>query len=98
MKYKQLQQTYDNLVESIKQNLSAKLMEYDENNPLEVNIVLDSEAQGLPDVLKATIYKIYQDRTEGIIYVYLDDYWTEFDFLFIEERLQIIKYLEENEN
>ena len=96
MKYKQLQQIYDNLVESIKQNLSAKLMDYDKNNPLEVNIVLDSEAQGLPDVLKPTIQKIYQDK--DIIYVYLDDYWTEFDFLFIEERLQIIKYLEENEN
>lgn len=71
-------------------------MDYDKNNPLEVNIVLDSEAQGLPDFLKPTIQKIYQDK--GIIYVYLDDYWTEFDFLFIEERLQIIKYLEENEN
>ena len=96
MKYKQLQQIYDNLIESIKQNLSAKLMDYDKNNPLEVKIVLDLETQGLPDVLKPVIHKIYQDK--GIIYVYLDDYWTEFDFLFIEERLQIIKYLEKNEN
>lgn len=95
MKYKQLQQIYDNLIESIKQNLSAKLMGYDENNPLEVKIVLELEAQGLSDCLKATIYKIYQDK--NIIYVYLNDYWAELDLLFIEEKLQIIKYLEEND-
>ena len=96
MNSKEIEKCYNDLAESIRQNLSAKLMDYDENNPLEVKIVLESETQGLPDILKATIHKIYQDK--GIIYVYLDGYWTEFDFLFIEERLQIIKYLEENEN
>lgn len=98
MNSKEIEKCYNDLVESIRQNLSAKLMDYDENNPLEVKIILESETQGLPDVLKATIHKIYQDRTEGIIYVYLDDYWSEFDFLNIEDKIQIIKYLEENEN
>jgi len=94
---KEIEQMYNNLLESIRHNLSLKLMDTSEENPLEVYIPLENNAVGLSTLEMLTITKIYQCPSEGIIYVHFDEdnYDTEFDTLYIEDMIQILKELKQ---
>jgi hypothetical protein len=88
---------YNDLLESIIHNLSLKLMDTSEENPLEVYIPLEHDAVGLSTLEMPTITKIYQCPSEGIIYVHFDEdnYDTEFDTLYMADMIQILKELEQ---
>lgn len=88
---------YYDLLESIRHNLSLKLMDTSEDKPLEVHIPLEHDAVGLSTLEMPTITKIYQHPSEGIIYVRFegDEYDTELDYLYIPDIIQIIKELEQ---
>lgn len=94
---KQIEQMYNDLLESIRHNLSLKLMDTSEDNPLEVYIPLEHGAVGLSTLEMPTITKIYQHPSEGIIYVRFEgeDYDTEFDNIYMEDMIQILKELEQ---
>ena len=94
---KQIEQMYDDLLESVRHNLSLKLMDTSEDNPLEVHIPLEHGAEGLSTLEMPTISKIYQHPSDGIIYVRFeeDDYDIELDSLFMEDMIQILKELEQ---
>lgn len=93
---KEIEQMYNDLLESIRHNLSLKLMDTSEENPLEVYIPLEHDAVGLSTLEMPTITKIYQCPSEGIIYVHFDgdNYDTELDTLYIADMIQIIRELD----
>ena len=94
---KEIEQMYDDLLESIRHNLSLKLMDTSEDKPLEVHIPLEHDTVGLSTLEMPTITKIYQHPSEGIIYVRFegDEYDTELDYLYIPDMIQILKELEQ---
>ena len=91
----ELSQMYDTLNEGIRHTLSAALMDTSEEHPMDVCIPLDTGATGLSDLEKNSIIRIFQDPTEGIIWVMVDFYdeYIEFDELTIEDKLQVVKDL-----
>ena len=93
----EIEQIYNDLLESIKHNLSLKLMNTSKENPLEVYIPLEHDAVGLSTLEMPTVTKIYQCPSEGIIYVHFDEdnYDTELDCLYVADMIQILKDLEE---
>ena len=93
----EIEQMYNDLLESIRHNLSLKLMDTSKDKPLEVYIPLEHDAIGLSTLEMPTITEIYQDPSEGIIYVhfYGDGYDTELDYLHIADMIQILKELEQ---
>ena len=95
--FQDIKQMYDDLLESIRHNLSLKLMDTSEDNPLEVYIPLEYGIVGLSTLEMPTITKIYQHPSDGIIYVRFeeDDYDTELDSLYMEDVIQILKELEQ---
>ena len=94
---KEIEQMYDELLESIRHNFSLKLMDTSEDQPLKVDILLEHGAEGLSTLEMPTISKIYQHPSDGIIYVRFeeDDYDIELDSLFMEDMIQILKELEQ---
>lgn len=85
---------YYELRETIKQFLSVKLMDTDENHKMSVCIPLSFGAQGLNTNNMITICAMHQDPKEGIIIFYYaggDDY-QEFDDMFTEDLLTIVNY------
>ena len=82
--------------ESIRHNLSAKLMDTDEEHPMEVNITLEFAACGLSTLEMPTITSIYQDSVEGTMWIKFDDAddFISFDELHLEDKLQIVKDIE----
>ena len=94
---KQIEQMYNDLLESIRHNLPLKLMDTSEDNPLEVYIPLEHGAVGLSTLDMPAITKIYQRPSEGIIYVRFeeDDYDIELDNLYMEDMISILKELEQ---
>lgn len=93
---KEIEQMYNDLLESIRHNLSLKLMDTSEDKPLEVHIPLEHGAVELSTLEMPIITKIYQHPSEGIIYVHFDgdECDTESDYLYIEDMIQILKELE----
>ena len=94
---KEIEQMYHDLLESIRHNLSLKLMDTSKDNPLEVYIPLEHDAVGLSTLEMPTVTKIYQLPSEGIIYVHLDEYGgdIELEDLFMDDIIQILKELEQ---
>ena len=94
---KEIEQMYHDLLESIRHNISLKLMDTSKDNPLEVYIPLEHDAVGLSTLEMPTITKIYQLPSEGIIYVHLDGYGgdIELEDLFMDDIIQILKELEQ---
>ena len=94
---KEIEQMYNDLLESIRHNLSLKLMDTSEENPLEVYIPLEHDAVGLSTLEMPTITKIYQCPSEGIICAHFDgdNYDTELDTLYIADMIQILRELEQ---
>ena len=95
--YDDICMNYSLLEESIRHNLSARLMDTSEENPLDVNIPLESHTCGLSTLEMPTITSIFQDPCEGYIcvrYEGADDY-IELDDLYIEDRIQIVRDLQE---
>jgi hypothetical protein len=92
---------YDN-ENVIYQSVSKLLMDTSEENPLECEIVIETpEDCGLSSLLLPRVNKIWQDPEEGWIRLQYEgsDDITEFEYLDIEEKLQILKGLEyENSN
>lgn len=88
---------HKDLIESIRHNLSLKLMDTNENSKREVYIPLEHNAVGLSTLQMPTIDEIWQDPKEGIIMVHFvgDGMDTELDYLCPEDMIQIIEYLEE---
>lgn len=87
------------LQESIRHNISLKVMDTDEDNPIETSIILEScEGCGISSLEKPQVIKVYQDY-EAIVWVefYGSEEATPFDDLSIENQIEIIKELE-NEN
>lgn len=86
----------------IYQSVSKLLMDTSEENPLECEIIIESpEDCGLSSLLLPTVNKIWQDPEEGWIRLQYEgsNNIVEFEYLDIEEKLQILKYLEyENSN
>jgi len=93
----EIEQIYNDLLESIKHNLSLKLMNTSKENPLEVYIPLEHDAVGLSTLEMPTVIKIYQLPSEGNIFVQFDgdNYDTELDCLYVADMIQILKDLEE---
>lgn len=92
----EIEDMYSILEEAVRHNLSAKLMHTSEDNPLEVNISLEFGYCGISCAEMPTITSIFQDPSEGIIWVkyeYAGDY-TELDELHIEDKIQIAKDLD----
>ena len=94
---KEIEQMYNDLLESIRHNLSLKLMDTSEDNPLEVYIPLEHNTIGLSTLEIPAITSIYQHPSEGIIYVRFegDECDTELDYLYIADMIQILKELEQ---
>ena len=92
----EIRQMHGDLMEAIRHNLSLKLMDTSEDNPLEVYIPLEHGAVGLSTLQMPTIDRIYQLPSEGIIYVHFrgDEGDVELDTLDTEDMIQIIKELE----
>ena len=82
----------------IRQSVSKLLIDASKENPLECEIVIDPiEAWGLSSSLLPCINTIWQDPLEGYInfkYKGSDDI-RNFDYVEIEEQLQILKNLED---
>lgn len=92
----EIREMYDTLVESIRHNVSLKLMDTNEENPLEVYIPLEYGAMGLSTLQMPTVVKLWQHPTEGLIsFCYEgDDNEMDFDSLGIEDKIQIVEDLE----
>ncbi len=88
----EISEIYDALRESIRHYLSAKLIDTDEDHPLDVHIKLDFGAMGLSSLKMPTITSIFQEP-EGIIWVKYDfsDDYVELDELCTEDQMPIIK-------
>ena len=91
----EIEQMYHDLLESIRHNLSLKLIDTSEEKPLEVYIPLEHDAVGLSTLEMPTVTKIYQLPSEGIIFVHLDDYNDdiELDDLYMDDIIHILKEL-----
>lgn len=86
---------YYELRETIRQFLSVKLMDTDENHKMLVCIPLSFGAQGISTNDMITISAMYQDPKEGIILFYYagcDADYQEFDDMFTEDLLTIVNY------
>ena len=94
---KEIEQMHNDLLESIRHNLSLKLMDTSKDNPLEVYIPLEHDAVGLSTLEMPTVTRIYQLPSEGIIYVHFDGYGgdIELEDLFMDDIIQILKELEQ---
>lgn len=86
----------------IYQSVSKLLINTSEENPLECEIVIETPKDcGLSSLLLPRINKIWQDPEEGWIRLQYEgnNNIIDFEYLDIEEKLQILKYLEyENSN
>ena len=93
-----IKKMHQDLMESIRHNISLKLIDTSEDHKLSVYIPLERNAVGLSTALMPTIDEIYQDPKEGIIYVHYEgdeyDAFFEWDYLDPEDMIQIIEYLE----
>lgn len=91
----EISKMYDALIESIRHYLSAKLMDTDEEHPLDVNIEIDFNAVGLSSLEMPTITSIFQEPKEGIIWVKYDfsDDYVELDELNTEDQMAIVNWI-----
>ena len=89
----EISKMYDALIESIRHYLSAKLMDTDEEHPLDVHIELDFGTVGLSSLEMPAITSIFQEPKEGIIWIKFDfsDDYIELDELYTEDQMSIIK-------
>ena len=89
---------FDDVNESLRHFASRLLMDTSEDNQMDVYIVIETdEDQGLSDLEKPTVTKIYQDPSEGIIWVLFEgtEDYVEWDVLTYSDQYQILKYLQE---
>ena len=87
---------FDDVNESLRHFASRLLMDTSEENPMEIDLIVDTdEDQGLSDLEKLCVKKIYQDPSEGIIWVLFEgtDDYVEWDTLTYSTQFQIIQYL-----
>lgn len=87
-----------NIEQIIRQSVSKLLIDTSKENPLECEIVIDPiEAFGLSSSLLPCINTIWQDPLEGYINFKYEgsDGIRDFDSLEINERLQVLEYLED---
>lgn len=87
---------FDDVNESLRHFASRLLMDTSEDNPMEIDLIVDTdEDQGLSDLEKLCVKKIYQDPSEGIIWVLFEgtDDYVEWDTLTYSTQFQIIQYL-----
>lgn len=89
----EITEMYDTLRESIRHYLSAKLMDTNEDNPLEVSVALDFGCFGMSTLEMRQIDRIFQEPSEGIIWVrfYGDEDYTELDELTTEDLISIVR-------
>ena len=83
--------------ENIRKQLSAILMDTNEEHPLDCNIMIgEDEAMGLSTLQIPEIYQLFQQPTEGIIWTVINGYQqpVEFDNLTDFDIQQIAKYFE----
>lgn len=82
--------------EILRRHFSALLMDTDNEHHLKCEIVLEDEAMGLCDALKARVVGAFQDTIEGIIYFYIDgDCVVEFDDMATNDLINILNTLKE---
>jgi hypothetical protein len=89
---------FDDVNESLRHLASRLLMDTSEDNQMDVSIIIETnEDQGLSTLDKPTVTKIYQDPSEGIIWVLFDGYkdYMEWDDLTYSDQYQILKYIQE---
>ena len=87
---------FDDVNESLRHFASRMLMDTSEENPMEIDLIVDTdEDQGLSDLEKLCVKKIYQEPSEGVIWVLFEgtDDYVEWDTLTYSTQFQIIKYL-----
>lgn len=87
---------FDDVNESLRHFVSRLLMDTSEENPMEIDLIVETdEDQGLSDLEKLCVKKIYQDPSEGIIWVLFEgtDDYVEWDTLTYSTQYQIIKSL-----
>lgn len=81
--------------ENIRKQLSAMLMDTNEEQPLDCNILIgQDEVFGLSTLQMPKIYKLFQQPSEGIIWAVIEGYEhpVEFDNLTDYDVNQIAKY------
>lgn len=78
---------------SIRLYASRNLIGHDENNPLEINALIESNVFGLSTLEMLHATRIFQDEKEGIISVRLEGCEEVFDFnaFDIHDQVSIIK-------
>lgn len=84
------------LRKSVREKVSALLMDTSEDDPLNIEIVIDdSEFFGMCELEKPCINSIWQDPSEGWIYVQFEGYGnpTDFDYLSTHEQVEVLKGL-----
>ena len=88
------------LQESLRHYFSRMLMDTSEESPLECNLLIDTaESQGVCDLQKPHIIGMYQEATEGLIYLQFEgdeEHWYALDDITIDEQLEIAKAIEIN--
>lgn len=91
----ELKQLYEQLRESIRHYISAKLTDTSEENPMEVSIELVFGCFGMSTLEMLNIDRIFQQPGEGIIWVRFegDERYTEFDELDTEDLISIASAL-----
>lgn len=91
----ELCELYKDLRESIRHYISARLIDTDEEHPMEVNIPIEFGACGLSTLDMPTIVSMFQVPGDGRIYLqfYGDDDYIDFDDLHTEDLIQIVQDL-----
>lgn len=94
--YQHCKDQNDILVEAIRQNLSRLLMDTNENNKIDCDIILESEAMGLSDLEKTNIISAWQEPTEGTIWFNIYGYEGEInlDDIALEDQVIIVNELD----
>ena len=85
----------DLLRECIRHFLSRNLMDYNENNKLWTSIILDVYEQGTSELEKPVVVAIWQQESEGIIWLDIEAYCEpmELDDIELKEQVQIVNEL-----
>lgn len=93
--YRALEEQESHLRQCIRERLSAILMDTSEENPLQCDIVLDSEAFGLSTNEMTRVIKLFQHPSEGIICFIIEgfEYPLDMDTFSTYDLITILKHL-----
>ena len=89
------------LQECIRQYFQRMLVDTSEESPVECDIIVDTaDSQGISDLQKPHVIGMYQDPTQGIIYLQFEgdeEHWYELEYFALDCQLDIIRAIETND-